>query len=740
MRPTTSSAEMPAQADEKPGGLLTSPARLRKIDLLRDKNFGKYLPLPQLVAVGDQSSGKSSLLESLTGIPFPRSQELCTRYATQITHRRESQAFINVSIIPGPGASTSEKDSLAGYHRSVSTTSELHDQLPSILDEVNKLMGIRTPQNPEGTKTFTEDVLKVEKCGPNEDYLTVIDVPGIFRITTDNVTTEADKVMVRSMVENYIRDDQTIILAVLPCNVDIVTQEILALAKKHDPTGQRTLGILTKPDLVRERSAQSVVCSLVRGEKKPLNLGYHLVRSRGGDDDEGTLFGDNERDILFKEEPWCDLPTDRLGVVALRQRLQHLLGELTDKTFPKLRYETRQMLDKAKKDLAHLGLSRQTVQEQQQFLVAIASEFQALVRSALSADYSAHAFFDDDQFRLITRVLNATEEFKAEFNLSAHTYEFIQPAGSVSGADSSPPEAALSEPDSSISRANVADEEMSPGRETDLNSVIVRERNDDEPRQGIMAWIKEIHHRSRGTELFSFNPAVFSTAFRQQTAKWMTQAEVFVSRIIFMIHNFIVSTLKVVCSDEKVRDEILAQILDDALTRYESGLSQVRFLFKVETEGHPYTFNDFLRTKFTNLQGARMECELSNKIQSVKLGQYFEIGDEEEFDAITVEGVQCMLREKDGGKYVAEDVHNLLQSYYEVARDRFIDNVYRQSVTHSLVSGENSPLRLISEKWVLGLEPDRLDAIAGESLQTREQRAKLVQRIKDLTDAVSILR
>ncbi|KAK2005708.1 hypothetical protein LZ32DRAFT_611845 [Colletotrichum eremochloae] len=51
---------------------LTSPDRLRKIDQLRERNIGAYLPLPQLVAVGDQSSGKSSLLESLTGIPFPR--------------------------------------------------------------------------------------------------------------------------------------------------------------------------------------------------------------------------------------------------------------------------------------------------------------------------------------------------------------------------------------------------------------------------------------------------------------------------------------------------------------------------------------------------------------------------------------------------------------------------------------------------------------------------------------------
>ncbi|KAH6975795.1 P-loop containing nucleoside triphosphate hydrolase protein [Ilyonectria destructans] len=134
--------------------VLTSPDRLRKIDRLREKNISTYLPLPQLVAVGDQSSGKSSLLESLTGIPFPRGQELCTWYATQITHRRDVHPRIDISIIPGPNASSADKEHLGSYRKQVETISQLHAEFPEILNEVNTRMGIRTIKNPTGDKTF----------------------------------------------------------------------------------------------------------------------------------------------------------------------------------------------------------------------------------------------------------------------------------------------------------------------------------------------------------------------------------------------------------------------------------------------------------------------------------------------------------------------------------------------------------------------------------------------------------
>ncbi|KAM3515076.1 hypothetical protein MY11210_001314 [Beauveria gryllotalpidicola] len=710
---------MTTPADDERGELLTSPARLRKIDLLRDKNIGAYLPLPQLVAVGNQSSGKSSLLEGLTSIPFPRGQGLCTRYATQITHRRESKTFINISIIPGPNASEAEKLSLEEYHKSVSTTSELKDQLSSILLEVNERMGVRTSQNPKGTKTFTEDVLKIEKCGPNEDYLTVIDVPGLFEDTKHNSTTETDKTMVQSMVRKYICDDQTIILAVLPCFVDFATQKILALAEEYDPTGERTLGILTKPDLLLEESGKNVVCSLVRGEQRPLNLGYHLVRSRGGDD-EGNAFSDEERDSEFKKQPWCTLPSDRLGVVALRQRLQHLLGDLTDKAFPKLRSSTRKLLREAQEHLANLGHSRQTMREQQQFLISIASEFQQLVRAAVNADYSSSPVFDDDKFRLITNVLNATDDFKSDFTVYAHTYEFLQSGEE----DSTTPEPRSSK--------TVTPFELFP----DLDGVIVRDRNEDPPKDGIMEWIKHCHYRSRGSQLIPLNPMLFSSVLREQTSGWTAQTVYYVSRVIYTIHEFLVSALEAVCSDKRAREELLSQILETTLAKYAASLQQAIFLVNVEREAHPYTLNNIFRSKLAELQSLKMEDKLIGKKKKVTTWSTGDVTEE----VVPMDDILATLRDKDGGKYVAEDIHNVLKSYYEVARDRFIDTVYLQVVTHYLVSGGESPLRLFSERWVLDLDPEKLDAIAGESSQKREQREMLAKRIQDLTDAVAILR
>ncbi|KAK0734984.1 hypothetical protein B0T26DRAFT_746818 [Lasiosphaeria miniovina] len=117
--------ELTSNKHEQPETFM-SEALLQKIDRPREMNIGKHVPLPQLVVVGDQSSGKSSLLESLTGIPFPSRSGLCTRYATQITQRRDSQSRVNISIIPGSDASEAHKEHVEGY---------FHAKFPQILQD-----------------------------------------------------------------------------------------------------------------------------------------------------------------------------------------------------------------------------------------------------------------------------------------------------------------------------------------------------------------------------------------------------------------------------------------------------------------------------------------------------------------------------------------------------------------------------------------------------------------------------
>ncbi|KAJ2979338.1 hypothetical protein NQ176_g3317 [Zarea fungicola] len=679
-----------------PTPLLTSSERLGKIDKLRETNTKQYVPLPQLVAVGDQSSGKSSLLEGLTGIPFPRSLGACTRYATQISHRRGSEVSIKISIIPASGASDDEKENLKNYKISVQTASELQEQLPNILVEVNKVMGIHTDENPEGTRTFSENVLKIEKCGPNEDYLTVIDVPGIIRATEDDAVAR-DIPLVRNIVENYIRDDQTIILAVLPCTADIETQEILTLAKK------------------------------IRS-KWPAD-------SRRGADDKGQPLSDEQRDSMFKKEPWCHLPQDQLGVVALRQRLQQLLGDLVDRAYPKLRAATKEMLAQATSDLQKLGESRQTERELQRYLSSIASDFQDIVRPALNADYSSSELFDDEKFRLITSVLNLTDDFKKDFTETAHKYQFLergQDSDQESGSGDSNRKSGSDEDTQPCLKSDFAKDDIKFDQYPDLKTVITQDKNSCSPESGIMNWIRDLHRHSRGSELTSYNASLFAGAVRKQTSKWRAYTEFFVSKIVYKIHEFIVQALEAVCPDTKVRGKLLSHLLKGILERYEAAMDQVRMLLEVERGGQPYTLNSAFREALSNLQSARMNMELSPKLISVEATGSGE-------SAVSLDNVQSTLRDKNSGKHIAEEVHDLLKSYYEVARDRFIDNIYLQVIAHNLVFGTSSPLRLFCEKWVLDLDYDKLKGIGGETLQTSEQRKLLKKKVKALEEAVDIL-
>ncbi|KAK6084821.1 dynamin family protein [Seiridium cupressi] len=718
--------------------LLSNPALLEKIDKLRDLNIGQHVPLPQLVVVGDQSSGKSSLLESLTGIPFPKDQSLCTRHGTQITSRRDGVDRVEIRIIAGPHASEDHKKYVEGYRVNVSSGIKFREQFVDILKKANERMGLRSDISTGHGAVFSEDVLKIEVYGPCEDYLTIIDVPGIFRTTTQG-TTKEDMILVRDLVKSYIKESRTIILAVLPSNVDVATQEILELAEEYDKSGVRTLGVLTKPDLVLEPTAQTAVCDLIQGKKRPLTLGYFLVRNGGANS--GSI-GQAELDHIFRQQPWIALPHDRLGIASLRERLATLLVEITRREFPKLIKDVNDQIKDCKRELASLGPPRQDEREQRSFLCHIAGAFQDRARAALAADYNADPVFDQDELRLITQVVNITDIFSADCQQVAHSRQFESigiPETSVqfetsidSECEEQPVESMIDIIRRLLQETRV--DHVTPEELDELDDIIVLPGALSWPRQDVSEWINDVYLRSRGLDLGTFNANLVSVAFAEQSRKWGDMTKTYMSRVIVTLHRFLKAALSTVCSEEQARNQLWSTILESLLDRYKLAMDQASLLVEVEQRKHPYTLNRQFNEILSRSRGYRITELLRPKARK---------------DTKQYGGLQYMVNLDDIAKaaegkrnveQLQEEIHDILRAYYGVALDRFIDNVFQLAVDHHLLHGPSSPLKVFTQEWVLNLEPEQLEQIIGENKFAKKRRSKLAKNIDDLTKALKILR
>ena len=202
-------------------------------------------------------------------------------------------------------------------------------------------MGVSSPGDLNGEKkTFSRDVLRMEISGPEQEHLSVIDVPGIFKNTTAGVTTKNDITLVRDIVTGYMDNPRSVMLTVIPANVDVATQEILELAADVDPNGDGTLGVLTKPDLV-DRGAESKIVDIIEGRVRKTKLGWHVVRNPGQQhlNDASESFLDRsalESEFFASVVPWKAIDADKKGIESLRDRLKEILSNLVKQEFPKV--------------------------------------------------------------------------------------------------------------------------------------------------------------------------------------------------------------------------------------------------------------------------------------------------------------------------------------------------------------------------------------------------------------------
>ncbi|EED17325.1 dynamin, putative [Talaromyces stipitatus ATCC 10500] len=611
-----------------------------------------------------------------------------------------------------PCASDEHRKRLEEYNPGLLSPEKFRDQFPRILKEVNNRMGIRMDPASSDSNVFSEDVLKVEICGPDEDYLTLIDVPGIFRNPTEGVTTNYDIILVQNMVKKYIKDNRTIILAVLPSNVDPATQEILTLAEDYDKASERTLGVLTKPDLVTEVSARAAVCNVVLGKKKPLALGYYVVRNRGADDDD--KFDQIAVEQLFREKPWSDLPKDRLGVQALKSRLSELLGQITRREFPGLRKDVQRQLTDCRSELNHLGPACQTEQEQRLFLSALGRQFQELVQAALNAHYHSHSTFEStNELRLI---MHFNSDFEDKAQLRYFETQF-QSGGERNDNDSEEADF-IPEPDINTNQTGVEDPDL---EDPVLENIVIKDDDFDYPQDNIMDWLGGLYLRSRGVELGTFGGAILSSAFKEQSSKWEKMTQVYVSKIIMAIHRFMITTVKMLCTDIRVQQEIWSSILEEVLDRYRAAMNQVMFLVSTERDKRPYTSNHYFNEKLQVSRGNRIAASLKGKARR----------EVQPKGVITSDNLLSILS--------LSDKLQPLKAMSNTSKRKYMTFF---GLTTKWRGKDSSiiPLAVFSQEWAIRLETEQLETIAGESPATKERRTILAKKINDLEIAIRILK
>ncbi|KAL4301792.1 hypothetical protein GQ457_10G027430 [Hibiscus cannabinus] len=182
--------------------------------------------LPSVAVVGGQSSGKSSVLESIVGRDFlPRGSGIVTRRPLVLQlHKTESGAEY-AEFLHAPKRRFTD---FAAVRKEIS-------------DETDRITG--------KTKQISNIPIHLSIYSPNVVNLTLIDLPGLTKVAVEG---QSDSIVedIENMVRSYVEKPNCIILAITPANQDIATSDAIKLAREVDPSGERTFGVLTKLDLM----------------------------------------------------------------------------------------------------------------------------------------------------------------------------------------------------------------------------------------------------------------------------------------------------------------------------------------------------------------------------------------------------------------------------------------------------------------------------------------------------------
>ena len=551
---------------------------LNVIDQLRLEGLSQYINLPQLIVCGDQSSGKSSVLDALSDLKFPAKDNVCTRFAIELILRKAPESAVTASIRADNDRPTVERERMKQFRSS--TVDLLH--FATIVEETASFIGVGREGN-----MFSKDVLRVEVTGPNQPDLTLVDLPGLYHAPDESQSAEGIN-FVESLVLSYLRNKRSVILAVISAKSELPLQKVTAFTRKIDPRGERTMGIITKPDtLPPDSDMEQSFLDLALNKRVNFRLGWHVLKNREHHERHFSLDQRHESEAkFFTSRIWATLPRSQVGIESLRPRLSTVLREHILHQLPGLIAEASESCEDTEARLSMLGEPRDTLIDQQRYLLQSSERFSVLINNAIDGIYFNPFFGDAMQNEGYERRLRAVVQ-----NCLSDFSVLLEEKG--------------------MQREILDDTESIENKSTQIHySKFVDE-------------VSQRMRRSRGRELpGTFNPLIIGDLFYLQSRPWESMATVCVDKLLQAVQKTMTPMVRAIL-DERSSERLIDTVINPSLDKIEVSLRmKTDELLNPQKLGHPITYNHYFTETVQKTRNDHTHRSVTEKLKRFFGGYY----------------------------------------------------------------------------------------------------------------------
>ncbi|KAJ4249510.1 vacuolar protein sorting-associated protein 1 [Fusarium torreyae] len=337
-------------------GGIADPALIQLVNKLQDVfatvGVNNPIDLPQIAVVGSQSSGKSSVLENIVGRDFlPRGSGIVTRrpLVLQLINRPAQSNGVKAEEVDTSDDKQANPDEWGEF---LHAPGQKFYDFSKIRDEISRETEAKVGRN----AGISPAPINLRIYSPNVLTLTLVDLPGLTKVPVGDQPRDIER-QIREMVLKHIGKSNAIILAVTAANQDLANSDGLKLAREVDPEGQRTIGVLTKVDLMDEGTD---VIDILSNRVIPLRLGYVPVVNRGQRDIDNRKAINQALEAeknFFENHKAYRNKSSYCGTPYLARKLNLILMMHIKQTLPDIKARISSSLQKYSAELESLGPS-----------------------------------------------------------------------------------------------------------------------------------------------------------------------------------------------------------------------------------------------------------------------------------------------------------------------------------------------------------------------------------------------